>query len=279
MMQSTLLKYAGNKRKIMSHINPHLGDWKGVKRYVEPFCGALGSALNASVPDGVDIVLSDANRDIIELYEEVSRDAKGVQDLANSWSGAEEDYYAIRSWDRDPAWPASKTKLERAARTLYLNKRGFNGLYRSNRHGYFTTPWCRNPHPKPIDVVGHVRFIDFIKNRASLSVRDWKDVVRSCGEGDVLYCDPPYVDLKDPKRDFCGYIGAFGWSEQVSLRDELVSASDRGARVVASNSWCDATLELYAGWNQECMSAGRHLSAKAESRGKISELLAWLPGH
>lgn len=276
-MNTTILKYAGNKRKLMGVISPHLGTWNGVTRYVEPFCGALGSALNAPVPTGVDILLGDANRDIVELYEEVARDAKELQDAANAMATDEVSYYAYRAWDRDPLWPHNHTKLERAARTLYLNKRGFNGLYRTNKHGYFTTPWCRNPTPNAIDVTSHKGFISFVQSRATIVNQDWKTTVQSTGQGDVVYCDPPYVDLKDPKRDFSGYLGAFGWKDQVALRDELEAANGRGARVIVSNSWCDATIELYDKWNRVAISAPRNLSAKASSRGTISELVAWLP--
>lgn len=261
----------------MGVIAPYLGDWVGVRRYVEPFAGALGSSLNAGVPGGVEVVLSDANRDLVDLYREVARDAVAVEEAANALPVGEAGYYAVRGWDREVGWPSSRTVLERAARTLYLNKRGFNGLYRVNRRGYFSTPWGRVDDPKPIDVCGHVEFIEFIR-RWPVALSDWRDVVRGCGEGDVVYCDPPYVDLKDPKRDFGGYIGAFGWSDQVVLRDELRLAAERGARVVASNSWCPATLELYDGWNVVEVSAPRHISARAASRGKVSELLAWLPG-
>lgn len=275
-MHSTLLKYAGNKRKIMPSIVPFFGSWHCIKKYVEPFCGALGASLNANVPPHVRVELSDANSDIIELYEEVRLDPLRVEQLVNSFPRDEVTYYEIRAWDRDPLWPHNKTRSERAARTLYLNKIGFNGLYRTNRHGHFTTPWCRKPSTNPIDVTGHTQFIEFLRNKANIQISDWKDVVDSTGEGDLVYCDPPYVDLKDPKKDFTGYLGAFGWKEQILLKEKLEEANGRGARVVASNSWCEATLELYKDWNIECISAPRHLSAKASSRGDIKELLAWL---
>ena len=279
MSNTTILKYAGNKRKIMSTITTSVawGGWVGVKRYIEPFCGALGSALNAGVPSAVEVVLSDANRDLVEMYEEVVRDAQGLEDAANAMATDEVSFYAYRAWDRDPAWPGNRTKVERAARTLYLNKRGFNGLYRTNRQGYFTTPWCRNPEPRKIDAVGHGAFISFLQTHGVPKLSDWRDPVRGAGEGDLVYCDPPYVDLKDPKKDFSGYLGAFGWKDQVELRDELEAANARGARVVVSNSWCDATVELYDRWNRVQVSAPRNLSAKAGSRGTISELVAWLP--
>ena len=127
---STLLKYAGNKRKIMSEINPYLGDWVGVKRYVEPFAGALGSALNAAVPSHVDVHLSDVNEDIIELYEEVARDPQALQDAANALATDEASYYTIRALDRDPLWPSNHTRLQRAARTRPVPRRGYRNVLR-----------------------------------------------------------------------------------------------------------------------------------------------------
>lgn len=275
-MHSTLLKYAGNKRRIMPQIIPFFGSMDSIKKYIEPFCGALGASLNANLPNNVEIKLSDANRDIIELYEEIKDDPKKVEDLANAFLRDEATYYEIRAWDREVGWPNNKTRLERAARTLYLNKNGFNGLYRTNRHGYFTTPWCRYPSPNPFDVTGHKEFIEFLRSKAQVKLSDWRVPVEEAGEGDLIYCDPPYVNLRDPKKDFSGYLGAFGWNEQVELEKKLKEANKRGAKVVASNSWCEATLELYKDWNIESISAPRHLSAKASSRGDIKELCAWL---
>jgi DNA adenine methylase len=274
-MKTTVLKYAGNKRKLMAAIRPYLGGWDGVNRYVEPFCGSLGSALNAEIPEGIEILLSDANEDLINLYRELIKDPKAVETLTNKLPLGETEYYEIRSWDRQAGWPDCKTSLERAARTLYLNKRGFNGLYRTNRSGQFSTPWNRNLNPKPVGVMEHADFLCFIQKHQPF-VSDWSEVVEECGAGDLIYCDPPYVDPKDPKREFLGYVGNFGWEQQVRLRDALVAANARGARILVSNSWCEATLELYAGWEMIELSAERYISSKGDGRKPVSEVLARL---
>ena len=275
-MFTTVLKYAGNKSRLMDVIRPHLGTWEGTRRYVEPFCGALGSSLNAGIPDGIKIELSDANKELVELYEELRRAPEELEVLANSYATDEDSYYEIRAWDRSPGWPYNKTKLERAARTLYLNKRGFNGLYRINNKGFFTAAWCKNPTPRRIDVLSHKEFLSFL-DKVHIKNRDWKTIVDECGEGDVVYCDPPYVNTKEPTKNFAGYIGEFGWSSQKELKDSLLNASSRGARVVASNAWCKETVELYDGFAMKEITAHRSISANDGSRGKISELLAWLP--
>ena len=273
----TLLKYAGNKQNIMNQIRPFLGDWVGVTRYVEPFAGALGSAINANVPQCVEIVLSDANSELIDFYSAVAEDASKVQQIANSFPSNEEGYYQIRAWDRKENWKLSHTLNERAARTIYLNRRCFNGLYRINKNtGYFNTPWNRKIDPLPITITENSDFINLL-NRSKITHCNWQKTVTQCGVGDVVYCDPPYVDIKNPIADFGGYIGNFGLVEQVSLRNELVNANNRGAHVLVSNSWCDATLDIYSSWNIEKVFATRKIGSRMDSRGKTPELLAWLP--
>lgn len=275
-MTRTLLKYAGNKRAVMDQIRPYLAFDESTRRYIEPFGGALGAASNANPPAGVETIVSDANRELINLHQELIRDSKGLVDLANSWGVDETSYYAIRAWDRTPGWWDARTPAEIAARTLYLNKRGFNGLFRSNKRGHFTTPWNRNPKSKLINIDDLSPFISWLRG-ITLLERDWTVAVAGTGPGDVLYCDPPYIDLKDPKADFEGYIGSFGWREQEALRDALLAAAARGARVVASNSWCDATRELYSDFNIVEIRAPRSIGSRSDSRGSVSELLAWLP--
>ena len=273
---STLLKYAGNKQRLMDQVSPALGDWSGVSRYIEPFAGALGSAFNAGVPSRVEISLSDANREIIDFHRTAAAHPGEVEDAANSLPVGEVGYYEVRSWDRQPGWEASRSDIERAARTIYLNRRGFNGLYRVNRLGQFTSPWNRNPNPPRISVRANVKFIEFL-SRVRLEHSDWFPRVEEAGKGDVVYCDPPYVDVRDPERGFGGYLGGFCMDEQRWLRDALVDAWHRGARVVVSNSSCPATEELYRGWETREVAATRRIGSRVGSRGATREILAWLP--
>jgi site-specific DNA-adenine methylase len=101
-------------------------------------------------------------------------------------------------------------------------------------------------------------------------------VLQECGEGDLVYCDPPYVDTKDPKKQFGGYIGAFGWDEQVALKEELEAAGRRGAKILLSNSMTHHTVNLYAGWEQHAILAPRSISSKGDGRKPVIELLAIL---
>lgn len=272
---STLLKYAGNKQNLMSQIRPFLGDWQGVKRYIEPFAGALGSSFNAGVPAEIQVVLSDANSELVEFYQAVKENPGEVEKIANSLPVGEEGYYSVRSWDREPNWKLKYSLFQRGARTIYLNKRGFNGLYRINKKGFFTTPWNRNPAPPKIVVQENVAFLHFL-NRAQIAHASWRNVIANTGEGDVVYCDPPYVDLKNPEQNFGGYIGSFDLNEQRELRDALQLANKRGARVIISNSYCEETRQLYKNWRVEVVIANRKLASSNSARGETPEILALL---
>jgi len=273
----TLLKYAGNKRNVMTQIVPFLGLTSDTRRYIEPFCGALGSSGNAHIPENVQIILSDANWELINLYSELLIDATGLEEQVNSWTCDEQTYYSIRSMDREQDWKNKHSSQVIAARTLYLNKRGFNGLFRINKHGYFTTPWNHNEIGGRIDVVSNNEFNEFVR-RSTITNRDWRHALEGVGKGDVVYCDPPYAPVDDPTKEFGGYLCSFGWNEQIKLRDSLLELAQRGANVAISNSSSKMTEELYAEFNVEFITANRSLSRNGNNRGKTVEIVAWLNG-
>jgi len=273
-MKKTLLKYAGNKQGIMCQITQHF-QWKGIKNYIEPFAGALGAALNADIPAEVSIKLNDANKELIEFYKAVKENPDEVEKIANEFPNGKEGYLFVREKDRDFNWILNSTKFEKAARTIYLNKRCFNGLYRVNKAGHFNVPWNKNLKPAPISIVENKEFIDFL-NRSQFSSRDWSFLVAEAGAGDLIYCDPPYVDLNDSDSTFHGYIGGFSLSDQINLRDMLVEANRRGAQVVVSNSYCEKTLEIFKDWEIHEIVARRRISRNSSGRILQGEILAIL---
>lgn len=271
----TFLKYAGNKQAYMHSITPYF-NWSGITRYVEPFCGALGAAINSgAIERDIEIHLSDANSELINLYECLTTDPSGVESIANTWASTEDTYYSIRSWDRVDAWQMMYTPNELAARTLYVNRHCFNGLYRINRNGQFNVSWNKNISPLEIKVTS-LGYALKVCERAKFSCEVFENVLQRCGQGDLVYCDPPYVNVNEPKRKFNGYVGAFDWARHLHLRDELLAASSRGARVYVSNSYTETTLELYEQFNAaEITGVRRTISRDRKTRNSVSELLAW----
>jgi DNA adenine methylase len=56
----------------------------------------------------------------------------------------------IRSRDRDPDFN-KKSNIQKASRFIYLNRTGFNGLYRENSQGFYNVPFGKYANPKICD--------------------------------------------------------------------------------------------------------------------------------
>jgi DNA adenine methylase len=132
------LKWAGGKQQLLEHLLPRVPDH--FHKYIEPFVGggALFYALNPK-----DAVISDSNPEIIHIYREVAQNVEGLIERLKQFSVDRDSYYRVRATD-----PATLSNLEKAARTVYLNKVCFNGLYRVNKAGQFNVPYGNHKNPR-----------------------------------------------------------------------------------------------------------------------------------
>ena len=271
-MSKTILKWAGNKTKVMSEIVKQFPNQ--YSRYLEPFAGSLGSFLqfNPSSP----VHLNDLNSEIINLFECVKENYELVVSLANQMDKSKENYYLVRNQDRTPGW-LSTNKFVRAARTIYLNKTCFNGLYRVNKQGFSNVPYGTPRKSNVLPLEEAKAFSEAIQ-KVNFTSLDYLSFLQIAKAGDLIYMDPPYVDTKDPLKEFNGYIGGFGWKQQLDLIEECKRLNSIGCAVVVSNSFCDATMELYtnAGFDISFIQAPRYISCKKEGRKPVTEIVAKL---
>src|SRR5260221_1499343 len=86
------------------------------------------------------------------------------------------------------------TPVERAARTIFLNKTGFNGLYRVNRSGKFNVPIGRYARPVICDE-DNLRACSAALAHVELVVSDFEAAALRAKPGDFVYFDPPYVPV------------------------------------------------------------------------------------
>ena len=138
-----ILKYVGGKRWIVPILarGIHSALCATGGRYVEPFLGGAALACDLGLPN---MLLTDWNGPLVEFYRTIVGDLPGfynaLANLVGRWGYTEPDYYAVRAWEPE-------TAAERAARFLYLNKLGFNGVYRENKAGKFNVPWASARSP------------------------------------------------------------------------------------------------------------------------------------
>ena len=103
--------------------------------YIEPFIG--GGALYFHLAYKPSII-SDSNTELISFYRTVSTNPIAVHSALESMENTEEFFYKLRSKNWEELEP-----VHAAARTLFLNKTCFNGLYRVNKKGQFNVPYGR----------------------------------------------------------------------------------------------------------------------------------------
>jgi DNA adenine methylase len=103
---------------------------------------------------------------------------------------------------------------------------------------------------------------------------DFQDAVESAGSGDFLFVDPPYT-VKHNLNGFVKYNeNIFSWADQVRLRDLLVAADNRGARILMTNADHESVRDLYSKrFRLESTERRSVLAGRAEARGAVTELL------
>lgn len=273
------LKWAGGKRALRQLILEAIGTVKG--SYFEPFLG--GGAIALSLSSDVTKVLGDSNQELIDTYIAVRDCPHEVISILKTFENSKEFFYEVRAWDRRPDFK-ERPLIERAARFIYLNKTGFNGLHRVNKSGFYNVPFGDQPKA---DFVMEDRLLavsTFLRSKSEsgefttrLQSGHFEQLFSEAGQGDVIYADPPYIPISKT-ADFVGYQqSGFGMKDQAHLRDLALRAISRGSRVVLSNSYCDATLDLYqsSSFTVSRISATRNIGAKTESRARVDEALIW----
>jgi DNA adenine methylase len=212
-------------------------------------------------------VLSDANPELIDVYWAVKHDVeKLIAALRKLKAGhSEEQYYEVR--ERNP-----RSRVERAARVIYLNKTGYNGLYRVNRSGGFNVPYGRYKNPTICDEP-NLRAAHEALAHASVEVADFAEVCRRAQSGDAVYLDPPYVPLSRTSNFTAYDKSPFGMDEQRRLAEVFGELAERGVHALLSNSSTPETRELYAGFRAETIGVARSINSRATARGPVEELL------
>ena len=142
-----ILKWAGGQTQIKNIILKEIEKYFDVETstYYEPFFGG-GAILFSLLPKKA--VINDINSELINVYKTVKYHSEDLirktEDYKNKDS--EEFYYDIRAWDREESFK-KLNKVKMAARTIYLNKTCYNGLYRVNQSGFFNTPRGKYVNP------------------------------------------------------------------------------------------------------------------------------------
>jgi DNA adenine methylase len=261
------LKWAGGKTQLLPAIRARFpAEIAGT--FVEPFVGG-GAVFFALAREGriQRARLYDRNADLVDTYLAVRDEVEAVIGALAQHRNEEAWYYEVRALDI-----SKLARAERAARTIFLNKVGFNGLYRVNSKGLFNVPFGRYSNPKICDAEG-LRNASRALAIAEIACADFEEACRSVGPGDAVYFDPPYLPVSKTSS-FTSYAKeAFGPDEHGRLARVFAEVVDAGAFAILSNSDVPFGRELYEGFKIATVEATRSINSKGDKRGVVKEIL------
>ena len=265
------VKWAGGKRQIIDKLKKYApADYD---TYFEPFVGG-GALLFELSPKNA--VINDSNQELMNVYEVLCDEDKFKKmcRVLNSYEKqhSEEFYYELRNKDRNKKTFSKLSDYTRAARTIYLNKACFNGLYRVNSKNEFNVPFGKKTKVNTYEGDNLITVSNYLTmNDVRILCCDFEEAVSSAKKGDFVYFDPPY---DSDTATFNSYTeDGFGKDEQRRLAKVFKDLDFRGCYVMLSNHNTHLVNELYKGYNIHVIEAKRNINANANGRGNVEEVI------
>lgn len=291
MVAKPFVKWAGGKGQLLSEIRKtypqNLGE--SITKYAEPFVGggAVLFDVLSNYPGITQVYISDINAELINSYIMVRDNCANLTQMLQVLkaeymeSALQKEYYYQKREEFNQLKINCNTdeSLEKAALFIFLNKTCFNGLYRVNRKGGFNVPLGSYKNPAICDEDNLEKISQLLK-KVTIVFGDYKKSADFIDENTFAYFDPPYRPLTET-ASFTSYTeDGFCDNKQVELAQYVDLLTQKGAKIVLSNSdpkntnvQDDFFDKLYSAFNINRIAATRMINSNAASRGRISELL------
>ena len=265
------VKWAGGKRQIMPEIKKYVPE--NYDTFYEPFVGG-GAVFFELAPKKA--VINDYNSELMNVFECIKDEDKFDKMCTelnhHEANHSEEYYYQVRNIDRDVKKYNKLADYKKAARTIYLNKACFNGLYRVNSKNEFNVPFGKKEKVNTYEGqnLGVVHCILNFNDIKLLST-DFEEAVKDAKKGDFVYLDPPYDSDTSTFNDYTE--NGFNKDEQIRLAKLFKELSDRGCYVMLSNHNTILVKEMYSDYNIHIIEANRNINANGKKRKKVEEVI------
>lgn len=284
------VKWAGGKGQLLDVLKANLPEGMGttITKYAEPFVGGgalLFALLNEYSFD--EVYINDNNKELINVFATIKDNCERLLDelqtLQKEYEKLDLDeqqaYYYTQRDKFNEFVLSEETSIIKAALFIFLNKTCFNGLYRVNKSGKFNVPAGKYKNPLICDKENLMNISKRLRNVIMRSC-DYHDVESFADENTLIYFDPPYRPLNVTSA-FTSYTeNQFNDNDQVDLAKFYKQLSNKGAKVLLSNSdphnvnYEDNFFDdLYSEFNIQRITAVRLINSKAEKRGNVTELL------
>lgn len=269
------LKWAGGKTAVMDEIQKRIIRIPITDnvRLFDVFTGGASVAIKFSDVFN-EIIINDTNKELINVYKVIQNYPKELISKLNEHNKRHNHdyYYNVRKIDRSDNYEMLDS-ITKAARTIYLNKTCYNGLYRVNSNGHFNVPIGRQ---KKISIFSeeNITNLNIILQKIKIYNKDFSVIIEQCEPGDIVYMDPPYDKINS--ASFVEYnVSRFNEFDQERLKNEIDKLTRKGVYVIASNSYTERTAELYKDYIKEesIIFVKRSIASKSSSRKPIEEIL------
>ena len=176
----------------------------------------------------------------------------------------------------------NSSKLRQSALLMFLNKTGFNGLYRVNSKNEFNVPMGSYKNPTICDEK-NIRAVSRCLSKVIILCGDYSETAKYSGENTFYYFDPPYRPISKTSHFNSYDAKAFNDSEQLRLKEFCDKMDSEKSKFILSNSDPKPNAEyfedglffdnLYCDYSIERVDVPRFINSKSSGRGAIKELL------
>ena len=257
-----LSRYAGGKRELLPEILARMPKGFNDKSLLhEWFAGGAALFWHLTSPKKPQrAILCDTNPAVTCLYVGLQRAASAdiyaemgalrrqeeVDGLAQTYAAARDRWNAMQGWS---------CAADAVALVLYLNRRGFNGLWRVNASGEYNVPSLQ-------DIQTWACALGYVSIRSEYTV--WRNEM----PGSVVFADPPYLG------GFVQYTrSGFSEHKQRRLALDLREAEEAGATVIATNPPAATSMYEVLGFKVEETSRGGNMNSKTTARQRVGEVI------
>lgn len=259
-----VIKWVGGKRQLLGVLEEKMPSRYGT--YFEPFFG--GGALFFDLAPK-DAVINDFNPQLVNLYRQIKNHSAGVMKLLKVWEAeynslddmsAKNAYYYQKRVEYNDCLTSGERSVKSAALLIFLNKSGFNGLYRINQAGLYNVA---AGHKKKLSLFDEDNFVAVKQalQHAQIKRGDFEKACRSAKKGDFVFFDSPYYDSFDTYQ-----AGGFSATDHARLAQLFSDLSDAGVYCMLTNNNCDYVKELYSGYNIEEVDVRRMVNCDSSKR-------------
>lgn len=280
------IKWAGGKSQLLEEIRKKYP--AKIERYCEPFVGGGAVLLDVLANfQPKEVLINDINPELTNTYIQIRDNAESIIATLSEMQGdfwdmndekRKEYFYSQRERFNELIKQSASTE-EKAALFIFINKTCFNGLYRVNGKGLYNVPIGSYKKP-PICDAENIRTISKLLKRVDVHCGDYSECESFITDNAFVYIDPPYRPL-NATSSFTSYAKTeFGDEQQIQLGHFIEKISEKGAKVVASNSDPHNTDEndnffddIYKMFFIDRVAATRMINSNSNGRGTVSELL------